>query len=167
MATSGHCLLVLWCSLVLVLAVASALVATEALGPLSFQIDPNSPTYVIISMHPELATEHSGVFLLLAVGLAAAAAFNVLAVNKPLPRLLFAVVFSYCSAKALVSWAFPLNMSEDSASHGTWELPWLYSIASTLLGTSSILHSSLPNTTSSGELFLFFNKLNMLTESAE
>jgi hypothetical protein len=81
-------------SILLFLAVVSALVASKAL-PLSFEIDPNSPTYLIISLHPDLAENHNAVFLLLSSLLLVAAAINVIPVKHTIPRFYcWAVLFS-------------------------------------------------------------------------
>lgn len=134
----------------MLVAVGSALVASDALGPLSLHVDPSSPTYVVISLHPELASDHSTFFLVLSALLAIAAALNILPVQKPLSRLVFALVFAYCSAKALMGWAFPLSMSDGALQHGALDLPWVYCFASSLLGTSATLHSSLPSASTAG-----------------
>jgi len=129
-------------SVLLFLAVMSTLVASRAL-PLSFEIDPNSPTYLIVSLHPDLAENHNAVFLLLSSLLLVSAAINVIPVKQAIPRLLFLIVFSYCSARALLGWCFPLSLNNDSPQHGILQLPWLYCICTSFLASSTSVHSGL------------------------
>ena len=116
------------------------LVATEALGPLTIQADPTSSTYLVISLHPELAQgDHSGLFLLATAFLVATAFIGLYPIQRPLPRVLFAISFSYCTAHAMIGAAFPASMGADAPHNGSFELPWVYSFVFSILSTSTAL----------------------------
>lgn len=139
-------------SMFFVMAIISALIASEAIHPPILSINwNNDPSHFFsVEMLPEVASDHSGVFLIISVLLLMSAAFNVVAVKKPMSRLLFITLFSYCAAKAMMTWAFPISISIDSPHHNTFSLPWMYCIASTLVGTSAAIHTSLPSASSTG-----------------
>ena len=118
----------------------SALVAFKAL-PFSFEVDPNSPTYLVLALHPELADAHEAVFLLFCAMLLVAAGMNFVPMKQTLPRLLFLLTFSYCAARTLLGFEFPLALNADSPQHGTFQLPWLYCFFSAFTATSSAIHS--------------------------
>jgi hypothetical protein len=128
-------------SVLLLAAMGAALVASEAFGPLSVSIDPDSPTFIVIDAHPELAADHGGFFMLLSIFMLAAAAGGLLPVRKAASRFLFIVAFSYCAANALLEWAFPLALNKDSPHHGTFQLPWVYCLATVFFATSAAIHS--------------------------
>ena len=78
------------------------------------------------SLHPELAQgDHSGLFLMVAAALVTSAFLGVFAIQKPLPRIVFALAFSYCSAHVIVGWAFPASIGLDSPHSGAFHLPWV------------------------------------------
>ena len=128
-------------SVLLLASICAVLVASETFGPLSFSIDPDSPTFFVIENHPELASDHSGFFLILSVLMLVGAAVGVLPVRKAVSRLLFILGFSYCAAHALMEWAFPLALNKDSPHHGTFQLPWLYCLATVFFASSAAIHS--------------------------
>lgn len=134
----------------LLFSIVSALIAAKALGVPTFSYNPSSSTFISIKLQTEIEGEqHSGVYLMISALLCMSTVFNVLAVKKPIPRILFVLAFSYCSAKSLLSWAFPLSMSIDSPHHGVFQLPWLFTITSTFVGTSAAINASLQNSSSS------------------
>ena len=128
-------------SVLLMAAMGAALVASEAFGTLSVSIDPDSPTFLVIDAHPELAADHGGFFMLLSIFMLAAAAVGLLPVRKAASRFLFIVAFSYCAANALLEWAFPLALNKDSPHHGAFQLPWVYCLATVFFATSAAIHS--------------------------
>mmetsp|Transcript_28966 Transcript_28966/g.29311 ORF Transcript_28966/g.29311 Transcript_28966/m.29311 type:complete len:1124 (+) Transcript_28966:147-3518(+) len=139
-------------SMILLLASLCALVATEALGPLSFTIDRSSPTYIVLTLHPELSSDQTGMFLLLTALLVFLAVSNIFPIRKPISRIVFILLFSFCSAKALMGWAFPSLMGSHGKllSLGYSSLPWIYCLTTTLLSTSTALHAALPQSSSTG-----------------
>ena len=117
-----------------------ALVATEALGPLSISYDRSSSTYLVVSLHPELAQgDHSGLFLLVSAFLVVTALLGLFPIHRPIPRILFALSFSYCAAHAVLGLAFPASMGTDNPHNGAFDLPWVYSYVFCILSTSTAL----------------------------
>jgi hypothetical protein len=137
-------------SIVMLSVIFFSLIATGIVGPPTLTIDLSSPYYFSLSMHPELATmnEDSGIYLIVAVLLLLSAQVNILAVKKSIPRLIFLLSFSYCAAKTSLAWAFPLALNSDSPQHGTFQLPWIYCLSLSIIGSSSAVHASLGNSSS-------------------
>ena len=117
-----------------------ALVSTEALGPLTISYDKSASTYLVVSLHPELAQgDHSGLFLLITAFLVITAFLGLFPIHRPIPRILFALSFSYCAAHAVLGGAFPASMSADNPHNGAFDLPWVYSFLFSILSTSTAL----------------------------
>ena len=132
--------LVLLRSILLCAAGFLVLVSTESLGMLRLSIDETSSTYLMLSLHPEMAQgDHSGAYAIVTTILIAAAAVGIFNVNRPVPRLLFVLSLSYCSAQILLSVAFPASMGIDSPLLGGTQLPWLYTFVFTLCSCSIAL----------------------------
>eukprot|EP01036_Dinobryon_divergens_P000404 gene404-504_t len=147
--------------MLLVISSLCALVAAEALGPLSVSVDSSSATYLVVSMHPELASDQTGLFLMLTALLIFLAVANVFPIRKPVSRLLFLFLFSFCSAKATMGWAFPhhiggsgVGIHSKQPSMGYLSLPWIYCFVTALLSTSAALHASVPNASATGNWLL-------------
>jgi hypothetical protein len=118
------------------------LLSTESLGPLRFSLDPASSMYVVVSIHPEFAQgDQSGLFMLLAAGLVVSGFLGMFPIHRPIPRLLFAVSFSYCVAHIVLGIAFPASMGTDSPHFGMLELPWVYSLTFSSLTTTITLRT--------------------------
>ena len=118
------------------------LLSAEALGPISVALDPTSTTYLVVSLHPELAQgDHSGLFLLVAAMLVVTALLGMFPIHRPMPRIFFAVALAYCTAHAVLGVAFPTSMGIDSPHSGTFELPWMYSFVFSLLSVSTALRA--------------------------
>lgn len=137
-------------SLMMLVSVVGALIATDALGPFSLTYDPTSPYVLVLGLNPEMTSDHTIFFMLTSVILAGGAALQLIPIGNPLHRLGFAVVFSYCASRALVGGCFPLTGSIDSPGHGYLELPSIFSFSIALLGTSSALHASVSSASSYG-----------------
>jgi hypothetical protein len=120
--------------------VTCVLIAFRAL-PLSLAVDRNSPTYLVVELHPELAGNHEAVFLILSAFLLASVVMNILPIKQALPRVLFLFAFSYCAARTLLGFGFPLALNQDSPHHGTLQLPWLYCYSLAFTASSSAIHS--------------------------
>ena len=97
----------------------------------------------MLSLHPELAESHEAVFLILSGLLLSAAVLNIVPLKQPISRLLFLFAFSYCSARTLLGWAFPLALNVDSPHHGMLQLPWLLCSTTAFTASSVAIHSSI------------------------
>ena len=129
-------------SILFLCAATCTLIASQAL-PLTLQVDPDSPTYLVLSLHPELAESHVAVFLILSGLLLTAASVNVLPLKQPLSRVLFLFAFSYCAARTLLGWGFPLALNANSPHHGALQLPWLFCFSTAFTASSVAVHSSI------------------------
>jgi len=89
------------------------------------------------------ADDHSAFFLLVATAMAMCSWANLFPVRKPVPRLLFLLWFSYCTARAALGWCFPQGLSADAPHTGTLQLPWVMCLSAAALGTSTALHATL------------------------
>jgi hypothetical protein len=135
----------------LLVAAGSALVTFEAF-PLTLRIDYDSPTYLVIALHPELADSHQSAFLLLSCFLLAAVGAKMVPIKHAVPRVLFLFAFSYCAARTLLGYGFPLALNTNSPHHGTFQLPWLFCLASAFTATSAAIQSSLNSKAGSGSV---------------
>lgn len=138
-------------SVMLMFAAFFVLIATEALG-ISLDYDESSPLHFSLSFTTastsDAGIDTSGLYLILSALLMIAAAANVFPVRKPLPRLLFALLFSFCSSEALQGWAFPQRAGLVAG--GWFTFAHLYCSATALLSTSTALHASSGASSSSG-----------------
>ena len=132
-------------------AAVSGLVAFEAF-PLTLRIDSDSPTYMVLALHPELADSHQSAFLLLSCFLLAAVGAKMVPIKHAVPRVLFLFAFSYCAARTLLGYGFPLAMNASSPHHGTFQLPWMFCLASSFTATSAAIQSSLNSKAGSGSV---------------
>ena len=134
-------------SVFILMALLSLLLAVNALGAFNMSADPNSPVKMVLSLQPEMTNESTGVYLILSLLLLLSAASGVFPVRKPVPRLLFLLAFSYCSARASMGWFFPLHMGTGLQAHlhSLLQLPWLYSLGTVMLAASSSIHASAPS----------------------
>ena len=82
-------------------------------------------------------------FLILSGLLLSAAVLNIVPLKQPISRLLFLFAFSYCSARTLLGWAFPLALNVDSPHHGMLQLPWLLCSTTAFTASSVAIHSSI------------------------
>ena len=135
--------------MLLLVAAGSGLASFDAF-PLTLRVDFNSPAYLVLALHPELADKHQSAFLLLSCFLLAAVGAKMVPIKHAVPRVLFLFVFSYCSARTLLGYGFPLAMSVNSPHHGTFQLPWMFCLASSFTATSAAIQSSLNNKAGSG-----------------
>jgi hypothetical protein len=89
------------------------------------------------------ADDHSAFFLLVATAMAMCSWANLFPVRKAVPRLVFLLWFSYCTARASLGWCFPQGLGADAPHTGTLQLPWVMCLSTAALGTSAALHATL------------------------
>jgi hypothetical protein len=123
------------------------LMASNSLGQLSFRYDPSQPipfSFELLTNGDPSSSTGSHIFYILSLLLAFSAFAGLLPVRSLIPRLLFVVVFTFFSAKALEQVAFPLVTSEEvvTVDGGMFALPWLSCITLCFLGTSTVLNAS-------------------------
>lgn len=114
---------------------------------MTYGLSSSFPFIVIISLDsglllPHAAAAHTGLFLALSIVLVVAAVTSSFPTRRPLSRLFFALLFSFCASRALLGWCFRDTLDEDKMD---WlSRPSIYCFLSTLFSTFAALHGSLP-----------------------
>ena len=129
----------------LAFAATAALLATDAFGAISISFDLASPALFTLSARNDVEPDHTGLFFLLSVILAAVGAFNIFPLRTALPRLLYSSLLSISVAKTLYEWAFPVHFHSRNFNHssdGFFALPWIYCMTTATLAVSSVMHAS-------------------------
>lgn len=93
----------------------------------------------------------SGICLILSTFLIITASLNIFPINKLPYRLLFLVLFSITSTEAILGWAYPINLSNDSPQHSILQFPFLHTLILSVIITSTALHATLPKASDVGE----------------
>lgn len=97
-------------------------------------------------------SDHTGFFLLISVVLALSALLQVFPIMRPLPRLLYVIVFSFTCGMALLGWGFPATVGGQSqadmlladgevAPHFVTSLESIYCVVCGLFATSAVFHT--------------------------
>jgi hypothetical protein len=158
-SSEGHhhsLLLSLATSILFLLGGFCSLMASNSLGQLSVRYDPSQPipvTFELLGTPGYSSSGDSHIFHILSLLLAFSAFAGLLPVRSLIPRLLFVIIFTSCSAKALEQIAFPLLSSEEvvTLDGGIFGLPWLSCLTLCFLGTSTVLNASSASMGSSGQ----------------
>lgn len=124
------------------------LVATNSLGQFSFRYDPTYPIPIMLEVHPDLnPSSVSHLDFLLSFILAFSAFAGLMPIRSLVPRLLFVVLFTYFSSKALEQIAYPtLTQGVVTLDGGIFGFPWISCLTLCFFGTSTVLHVSSPGT---------------------
>jgi hypothetical protein len=122
------------------------LISGEAFGPLFVEYDPSSIFLLSIEWRVTEGEQssHSGVYLMIAILLALIAFAGILPIHNMGIRIVFICAFSYCAAIAAEEYVFPDAVRSDTVTldKGIFSFPWLLSIISIFLATSTVLHVS-------------------------
>lgn len=114
-------------SVVLVLCGLCLLVALEGFGHLNMTVEQTTSNYLTVSFHPDMAvTEHPVLFFLLTSVLSMLAAVGMIPLHTLLMCVLYSALFAFISSKAMLAWAFPLSLSDNSFTHDVLAFPFVY-----------------------------------------
>lgn len=125
-----------------VLLVVAAVCVLIASGSLPITLDASSPTFLVLADHPDLY-DNSGLYLLLSAGLILLAAGGVIAIRKPVSRVLFILMITYCGGKTLLGRAFPPTLNIESTHSGVLLVPALYSYVSVFLAAVTSIQAAI------------------------
>ena len=142
---------------VLMLSVASLLVAADALGPIKLSQN-TARLSVEFQFFPD-GNDDNGIYLIISFLLVAMKILNVIPIRKLLTSILFALVLSYTSSKGVLGF-FPY--SQSIFRHSEVKLLWMYCTFSTFLGSLIVLSPKLLNNTTRW-LFLIMELLPFIT----
>jgi hypothetical protein len=112
------------------------LIALEGFGHLNLTIEQTSSAYLTVAFHPDMnVQEHPALFFFLSSALSGLAWIGLIPLNSVLLCLLYSTLFGFISAKAMLGWAFPLSLADDTFTHDISAFPFLYLFASKFLLT--------------------------------
>jgi hypothetical protein len=121
---------------VLVLGGLCTLVALEGFGHLNLTIERSSSAYLTVALHPDMnVQEHPALFLFMSTVLSGLAWVGLIPLNTIPMCVLYSVLFGFMSAKAMMGWAFPLSLADDSFTHHVMAFPFLYLFIAKVLMT--------------------------------
>ena len=112
------------------------LVAFEGFGHLNMTIERSSSSFLTVSFHPDMGViEHPALFFVLSTVLSGLAWISIIPLNNIITCLVYCVLFGFISSKAMIGWAFPLSLAEDSFTHQIFAFPFAYVFISKFLLT--------------------------------
>lgn len=112
------------------------LIALEGFGHLNLTIEKSSSDYLTIAFHPDMnVQEHPALFFFLTSALSGLAWVGMIPLNSIPVCLLYSALFGFISSKAMLGWAFPLSMADDSLTHDIFAFPFIYLFAAKFLLT--------------------------------
>ena len=120
----------------LVLCGLGMLTALEGFGHLNLTIEQTTTNYLTISFHPDMnIQEHPVLFFFLTTALSGLAWVGMIPLNTLVMCVLYSLLFAFISAKAMLGWAFPLSLADDSFTHNVFAFPFVYLYISKFLLT--------------------------------
>lgn len=112
------------------------LVAMEGFGHLNLTMEQTSSHYLTIAFHPDMnVQEHPALFFALTTALSGLAWIGLIPLNSLFMCVLYSLLFGFISSKAMLSWAFPLSLADNSFTHEIFAFPFSYLYASKFLLT--------------------------------
>lgn len=124
--------------------IVALLLSSEGLSVFQFTYDPDSPSYLTFSMHPQmLQNSHTGFFIVVSTLMMGSAWLGIVSLKNFISYWLFVIIYGLVATKALIDVNFPITLSNSEyLGHDMISFPFIYLYATIVLSTIVVSYHS-------------------------